>query len=267
MSLAAFLSASENSVSRERMFFHLLYFDLKLAAARCDYPLALFEPEVDRDRFDIVIDDGDQERRIQLKTKLRSSTTKSWTTTKRFFRPSITEGDRLNLSPMDCGLGGAFILIEINETSGVVEYFYSDFLIADMFARRVLLEATPPHQARGKGRKKNTRALDAENVLSSLKAGQGSEELKIVRNVFVKVRSVDVLLALAGLRSCCPATLRTSDIAASSFEADELGNPNSSTLIEDVRRAELYATELFSHLNEPGLTMFTAPPQRPNAGL
>lgn len=66
--LQAFLKAKVNSVSRERIFHNKLFFDLKLAAARARYHLSIFEPEVDRDAFDIFLDDGDNERRIQVKT-------------------------------------------------------------------------------------------------------------------------------------------------------------------------------------------------------
>jgi hypothetical protein len=35
-----------------------------LEAARAGYHLSVFEPEVDRDAFDVFLDDGDNERRI-----------------------------------------------------------------------------------------------------------------------------------------------------------------------------------------------------------
>jgi hypothetical protein len=60
----SFLEAKVNSVSRERIFHNKLFFDLKLAAARAGYHLSVFEPEVDRDAFDVFLDDGDNERRI-----------------------------------------------------------------------------------------------------------------------------------------------------------------------------------------------------------
>jgi len=41
-----FLQAKKNSVSRERMYFHKLAFDLQLAAAEKNYPLQIFEPEM-----------------------------------------------------------------------------------------------------------------------------------------------------------------------------------------------------------------------------
>lgn len=78
MTLKAFLSEPINSVTRERIFFNRLYYDLKLAAARRGYALTVFEPEVDRESYDIVLDDGDVERRFQLKTRMADSKTKTW---------------------------------------------------------------------------------------------------------------------------------------------------------------------------------------------
>jgi hypothetical protein len=75
MTLRNFFNAPANTVTRERMFFHRLYADLTLAAARAGYPLSIFEPEVDRDKFDVLLDDADNQRRIQLKTFTTSAGT------------------------------------------------------------------------------------------------------------------------------------------------------------------------------------------------
>lgn len=77
MTIAEFCRTPSNSVTRERIFFHKLYFDLKLATARCGYALTLFEPEVDRDSYDVMLDDGDTQRRVQLKTVLKTAKTAS----------------------------------------------------------------------------------------------------------------------------------------------------------------------------------------------
>lgn len=57
--LRSFFAAPDNSVTRERIFFSRLSFDLKIAAARADYHLHLYEPDVDRDGFDIIVEDED----------------------------------------------------------------------------------------------------------------------------------------------------------------------------------------------------------------
>lgn len=103
MSLKKFLNAPVNTVTRERMFFNKLYFDLKLAAARRGYHLSVFEPEVDRDKFDVLLDDGDNERRIQLKAFSKSSGTSQWSSNKRFMRPDIIAGEKLRIVPAVSG--------------------------------------------------------------------------------------------------------------------------------------------------------------------
>src|ERR1043165_6959173 len=117
MTVAEFCRMPANSVTRERIFFHKLYFDLKLAAARRGYALTLFEPEVDRDAYDVMLDDGDTQRRVQLKTVLKTAKTAKWDSTKRFMRLEEVYGDRLGIAPSDCGVGGGFILIEIDDTN------------------------------------------------------------------------------------------------------------------------------------------------------
>jgi len=44
MTLETFLQVKINSVTRERIFYNKVYFDLKLAAARRSYPLRLSIP-------------------------------------------------------------------------------------------------------------------------------------------------------------------------------------------------------------------------------
>jgi hypothetical protein len=73
MALPDFLRDPKNSVTKERIYFHKLVFDLQLAAAKANYALQLFQLEVDREGFDLVVNDGELERRLQVKTVLLSS--------------------------------------------------------------------------------------------------------------------------------------------------------------------------------------------------
>jgi hypothetical protein len=85
MGLSEYLNNTDNCVTRERIYFHKRAFDLQLAAARKEYHLQLFEPEVDRDGFDAVLNDGIYERHIQVKTV--SGTTKSGDIRRQLLRP------------------------------------------------------------------------------------------------------------------------------------------------------------------------------------
>ena len=93
--LRTFLNDPRNTASRERMFFNRLYFDLKLAAAARGYPLSIFEPEVDREGYDVVIDDADMQRRFQLKIFTHSFQTSVWSL--RFSRRIIAAARSLGI--------------------------------------------------------------------------------------------------------------------------------------------------------------------------
>ena len=65
--LESFLFKEKNSRTKESLVNYRLFYDLKLAAALDGYDLSLYTPDVDRDGFDIIIDDHDSVRKIQLK--------------------------------------------------------------------------------------------------------------------------------------------------------------------------------------------------------
>jgi len=73
MSLQEFLNKPKFSHSREALFNHKLLYDLKLVAARAGYHLSVYFPDVDHEGFDIILDDGDNLKKIQLKTVVKNS--------------------------------------------------------------------------------------------------------------------------------------------------------------------------------------------------
>lgn len=198
--LRRFFNSSVNTVTRERIFFDRLSFDLKIAAARADYHLHIYEPDVDRDGFDIVVED--QENGLgwfQLKAVLRSGSTSYWETTANFLRPSYDVGEAMSVEPMGCGRGGGVILIEIDDATatGDVTYSYTDFRIMTALAECYMVEATPPKG--GKGRPKKLRADAARDILAAVLTGARSDAIHLPRAVFVEAKSPDALLALMGL--------------------------------------------------------------------
>jgi hypothetical protein len=64
----------------------------------------MFEPEVDRDRFDIVLSDADFERHVQVKTV--SSRKNEWPIARRLLSPSVYVTEALDFEPMKSGLNG-----------------------------------------------------------------------------------------------------------------------------------------------------------------
>jgi len=195
MSLVKFFEDKHNNASREKMFFNRLYFDLKLAAAHRNYALTVFSPEVDRDGYDVSLDDGDLDRRFQLKTVLKSSATANWDIHKRVLRPSTDYARRLGFSQSQAGVGlqGGVILIRIdNSDEGCpVNYLFTDVFIISAFADGLIHDP-----------KDGYRRTQAKNVLSKLHTlNEGKDLVSIPINLFVEVKNPSCLLAIVGLQS------------------------------------------------------------------
>ncbi|MCU1276329.1 MAG: hypothetical protein JWO48_3760 [Bryobacterales bacterium] len=193
--LAEFFGDSHNNTSREKMFFNRLYFDLKLAAAHSNCALSIFAPEVDRNGFDVSLDDGDLDRRFQLKTVLKTAGTKSWDIHKRLFRPSLEYAQWLGFaqSPAGIGLEGGFILIEIDNENDEcpVTYRYTDIFIISAFADGLILD---PQNA--------YRRTQARNLLAKLGTlEKGKDDVPVPVNLLVRVKDPHCLLAIAGMHS------------------------------------------------------------------
>jgi len=182
MELSEFLNDPYNSRTRERIYFHRLAFDLHLAAARKGYHLQMFEPEVDRDGFDIVLNDGDYERHIQVKTV--ATTTSSWDISRRLARPGGYLAEAFGLDPIKSGLGGGFLLMQIDPNEGQnVDYFYADF--------HTLL-------ALKDGMFGNEREAAAE-IFEELLRDRDEKDIKIPKKVLLKAKRPDAVLGLMGL--------------------------------------------------------------------
>jgi hypothetical protein len=190
--LTKFFLDTRNSVTRERLLLHRLSFDLYVAAAKRGYALALFSIEVDREGYDLVLDDGDYEARLQLKSILSSSTTRVWKTVKHLLRPQLLVAEKLGfeLSPEGVGLGGGIVLIEFNTESPSlhVTYGYTDVVILSAMARGWV-----------PGQESNRK--QAETLLAELRKGSGAAKLEVPIGVFVRPKGPDELLALSGLHS------------------------------------------------------------------
>lgn len=269
MTLKAFLSEPINSVTRERIFFNRLYYDLKLAAARRGYALTVFEPEVDRESYDIVLDDGDVERRFQLKTRMADSKTKTWEVTRRFIRPHDLYGDRLNLAPADCGFGGGIVLIEINadKPEPTVSYSYTDWFIVQALEMRLWSEAVMPPKKKGPA--PDLRQATALKALKAIYQGSARDSVWLERRLFVRANSADSLLALMGFHSETDCYLPNDKVLGcieAGFSADDTRNPVSGLSLETIRWAQTAAEDIFGLLDEPELALFIAPPRQPPGG-
>jgi hypothetical protein len=184
MSAIKFLNKPENSVTRERICFHKLAFDLGLAASSRGYHLRISEPEVDRDGFDITLNDDWLGRHIQVKSVL--STTRNWKVSRLLLRPLEKVTDALREDPIKFGLNGGFLLMEgKGEPPSEIEYFYCDcYTLVSLRCRLIGNEM---------------QSAAAQRILKDI-FGDGEEiKIKIPKHVLLKAKSPDAVLGLMGL--------------------------------------------------------------------
>ena len=258
--LTKFLNAPVNSKTRERIFFNRLYFDIKLAAARRGYSLTVFEPEVDREGFDVVLDDADTRRHLQLKSATVSAGTKKWTTTPRLLRPELIEIERMHFesSPHGEGLGGGVILILIDDEKAEcpVKYFFTDLYIVAALSAGLMTQVG----TRGNG-VKQLRRDQARRVLDQLyEERDHNAELVLPRAVFLELKSPDCLLAIAGLHSVEQRGQQWSSgfvhAYSKNFVTDDSGQPEVSLGRQIIAFAHAAGSSLLTLTNEPKLQLF-----------
>jgi hypothetical protein len=205
-----FLHEPRNSVVREKLFNQKLFYDLKLAAAYRGYHLELYQPDVDRDGFDLMLSDGDGVFKIQIKT-LFESKTQQWSIRKRLLRPTpeVNEWLGFESSPEGVGLQGGIVTITpITEKDGSlkgVEYRYTDVLV--IFA--ICAGLVPGH------------SVDQEmanRVRSHLWHGSAREVFNLNKSFFVQALDAERLLALMGLHSRFSSSWRLNVLRHQSFE-------------------------------------------------
>lgn len=234
--LKKFFQAPINTTTRERIFFSRLSFDIKIAAARAGYHLHLYEPDVDRDGFDIVIEDEDSTRQVQTKAVLSGVPTNSWQITAGLLRASASDQDVYEISPVDGGRAGGVVLIEIDGKTedGKVVYSYTDYEILTAIAEGYLLEEPPFSKKRG--RVAMPARLEAAEVLKKVWTVDRGDKVTLSRRLFVRLNSTDQLLAMIGMRSNWIGFARFSvkQAVANGVEVDEHGKLVSGSSIEHV---------------------------------
>lgn len=197
--LRDFFAASENQTTRERIFFNRLSFDLKIAAARSGYHLHIYEPDVDRDGFDIVAEDGDHTNWYQTKAVLSSAGTSLWDILAGLLWPNVSSAESYEFAPVEAGRGGGVILIEIDDetASGQVVYSYTDFDILIAIAEGFLKE----RPWSGPGRHAKPAREEARDTIERLRQAGRGEKVSIAKKLFIRVEDADALLGVMGLQS------------------------------------------------------------------
>ncbi len=171
------------------MLAHRTIFDLKLAAARRGYDLRTFVPDVDRDGYDIILDDGDTAVRIQLKATF-SESAPAPQIHRGLIRPTMYACDDLGFeaSPTGVGMGGGVLqcVVSVDDDQVDLVYRYTDIRILLAFHWEIL---------------KGPRSDARDNVIRTLKSGSGSERIDLRPSMLVTPKNTDCLLALMGLHS------------------------------------------------------------------
>lgn len=253
MSLTKFLNDPDNFVSREKMFFHRLVYDMQLSAARANFDLKVYEPDVDRGGFDIIFDNGELIRLIQTKTVLKTSSTKNWHPTIRFMRPAPHV--MLNHAMMDFGIGGGLILIDIDDEKddAPLSYLYTDYFLIEALRRGLLRERVAK-----KYQKKSLQEL-AQDFLAELWAGALKEKISVNKRLFLKVKTRDDLLVLMGMHHDSANSYTSLNILQcieKNFSADKHGRPHSLVSKEAISLADINSRDIFKLLDGADLEPF-----------
>jgi hypothetical protein len=194
----------KNSRLREAILNYRLFYDLKLAAAFKGYNLNIFIPDVDREGYDIIIDNECVIRKLQLKTVLKSVKTSEWDILKMILCPddkfinlldSNVDNEFMNFFYFSGDvvyrtfMPGGVILMELepeDEDKLNVIYYYTDIFIISAL-KNAMVKRKPAIQ---------------ENVLNKfirkLKLLKPDQKKSVSKSFFVRVKSPGALLDLIG---------------------------------------------------------------------
>lgn len=190
--LADFLGDPMNSTSRERLLAHRLIYELKLASARAGVDLRVYEPDVDRDGFDLVLESEDALRKVQTKVVQQDAATNSWCIHKGFLRPDPWFSEHHGLHPTVAGAGmnGAILVMNLAYPRDELQvtYWYFDMFV--LTARELTLIPS--------GAANEKKILP---FLGELSADPLRGRISVPSWMFVPVKDTDALLALLGMYS------------------------------------------------------------------
>ncbi|MDE2388711.1 MAG: hypothetical protein KGN35_06460 [Betaproteobacteria bacterium] len=190
--LKKFLKDAKNMHAREVILLHRFLYDIKLEAARNSYYLNSYFDDIDHDGFDVIFDDQDYIKKIQLKSVVGKST-KSWSIHKKLLRPSryLLSILGFECSPIGEGTEGGVILIEFQEKNEDLEifYYYTDVFVLLAFECKII---------RRKHNKSQKAVIDC---LAKLRQGLGSEMMSVPKAAFIKSKNIDSLMSLMGLHN------------------------------------------------------------------
>ncbi|MBI5217219.1 MAG: hypothetical protein HY960_15810 [Ignavibacteriae bacterium] len=196
MSLYRYLNDGRNSLTREKLANYRFFYEVKVAAVKGGSDIQISLPEIDKEGYDVVLDDGDEVRLLQLKTAMSESTTSQWDIQKQLLRPDKFYAEKLGfeLSSEGVGLMGGVVLISIgmNNTKDAIttfHYSYCDIFTLKAFEFGFFSYTSPASNTAVK------------TLISSLTRGRRHQMVTLTRSAFIKVDTIDNLLAIANLNA------------------------------------------------------------------
>ncbi|HKI97200.1 MAG TPA: hypothetical protein VKB51_01875 [bacterium] len=217
-----------SSLVQESILSSRLLYDLRIAAGRAGYFLQAFQPDPDIGGFDVILDDGEKFRKIQLKSVRADATTSRWKIHLRHLKPDPATADRMGLiqiHPWIGVLGGTIITeYQVQASSLDVKYHYTDSLIIYAISRGVLASKTA------------NEPKIAENLWARLSSLSGDKYLWVPRSLFVPAVDCRHLLALMGLKSTRPYTWDMDLLTLAEIESGRKTDPKVSMHIDSFRK-------------------------------
>ena len=160
------------------------------------YYLNTYYDDVDHDGFDLIFDDQDTLKKMQVKTVDSKARTGKWDIHKRILRPSFEHIDKLGFepSPEGDGVEGGFILMQFDASDRRVKvrYFYTDLYVWLAFDCGVI-------------RRRHSGSQEAvQSCIKKLQRGLGDERVSVPRALLLEAKGPHELLALSGFYSLAP---------------------------------------------------------------
>ena len=191
----SFLKVRRNTVLREKLVNYRLFYEVKLSSSKIGNDIQISLPEIDKDGYDIVLDDGERLKVLQLKTRLKKSKTNLWNVQKQLLRPKYENLTLLGFEAIGQNLGfeGGIVLIEIDADEKSINnfsYYYCDIYILRAIELGLISV------------KSKSCFLSVSKVIKNLKSDgkfNRHEKISIPFSGFVKAKDVDSLLALADM--------------------------------------------------------------------
>lgn len=208
-----------------------------------------------------MLDDGDTQRRVQLKTVLKSAKTATWKSTKRFMRLEPVYGEKLGLAPLDCGVGGGFVLIEIDDSDdeGRVSYLYTDYYVIQAMADHIIHEKLSRRGYKAFGQPAKDRADFAADFMREVHGSSARDPIQLLPKHFIRAGGTDQLLTLLGLHAVGDIHVPCDHVMMAvikGFAVDLGGQPLTQVTPEARSIAELAGEELLALASEPSLMGF-----------